>query len=48
MEVSQLKKAAKIAIARYSDEGTTQERNLRQKNVKIKIFRNKLILKLEK
>jgi hypothetical protein len=48
MEVNKFKEAAKIVITRYSDESTAQERNLRQKNVKPNIFRNKLILKLEK
>lgn len=33
MEISQLKKTAKIIIARHSDEGTAQEISLCQKNV---------------
>lgn len=48
MEVSQFKEAAKIVIAGYSDESTAQERSLRQKDVNLKIYRNKLILKLQK
>jgi hypothetical protein len=48
MEVNQFKETTKIVITGYSDESSTQKRSLRQKNVNPRIFRNKLILKLEK
>jgi hypothetical protein len=48
VEVEQSQETAERSPARSIDEGSTQERNLRQKNVKMVIFSNKLIMNLEK
>jgi hypothetical protein len=48
VEISKPSPSKTIIRARYGDEGPAQERTLYQKDVILYLFRNKLILNLEK